>query len=170
MKPSKKLLEAIKRANLNENIAWLFCCAIFFKGKKILDELWEIGWINEENEHLYRIALVDIDPTTQEYVLRYPLIDIHVNTDFKSFLIELSKHSVFSGVKQRSLENTVEAQKAYEALSQSIENFDVQRLIKATVKYYQDTNEYVLKLSNFLSQKGWIYYTNYKEEKPVGLR
>ena len=154
MKPNKVLLDAIKKAHLDETIGWLFCCAIFLKGKEGLAPLWDVGWINEETEYLYRCALINVDPETKRWAPRYPLMDLQNKDSYNEYITKLGQQPIFKkGIAYTRLEKNKEGSMAFNYILQSVPEFDINRLVDATIQYYKDAGEYSVKLTSFLQNK-----------------
>lgn len=161
LKINDTLLDIIAKAGLPQETALHVCFAIFSRGEDGLDWCHEHGFINQSNEHKYRIALTKINPETKIIELRYPLVIFEQKIDFIDFYIQVG--AALPNTKGK-LDNTQATKFAYEALVRQIEDFSQQKLIDCTVEYYK-REEYSKKLSNYLQENALLEYKTYKPKQ-----
>lgn len=154
---NNKLLEVIKKSGLRLETAVAFCALWLLKGEDALDILWDTGWLTTENEHKYRIALLQKNTNTDKMELRFPFLEAKVQSDFIQFYVNLGKQLPNTKGK---LDNTETSRKAFEALVRSIPDFDQTRLLEATIQYYRE-EELSKKLSNYLVENAFLAYETF---------
>ena len=164
-----KLLELIDSVFDNmddQKKAQLFCAAIELD---CVDVLYDWGVMqNIEEEHKYRVALMERDIETDslqvKYKLRFPLFVTELGEDmwdeFYKWLHVNPKLKNYSA----KLRTTPDAKKAFEEI-QSIKNFDISRFKAATEQYYLETGEYSLALPKFLVELGRGKYEGFVQLK-----
>lgn len=159
MKINPKILKIIKNKSLDSETALHCLWAVFTRGEQGLSWCLEKGFIDPSNEHIYRIALFELNPETDKLELRHPLLIIDNQGDFIDFYIQVG--SKLPNTKGK-LDNTKQSKAAYEALTRQIKDFNQQRLIDATVEYYK-TTEFSKKLSNYLVENALLVYETYTD-------
>jgi hypothetical protein len=169
MQINNELLHEIERAGLDKSSALLFCFAIEYKDLIDLDKLLELGIIEADKEHFYRINLVNQDVETSDVALRIPLFghSTKYNSRFSEFVNrlcedpEMSVNGHVSNIKDYVvIATTKEAKLAFDNLGE----LDMDKLIEVTKSYYRDT-VYCTVLQKYLESTCKLMYDNYKEEK-----
>jgi hypothetical protein len=158
---SNELLELLEKMP-DQSLALLFCLAVEYK---LLDVMIDSGVINKENEHYYRINLTQVDEEGN-LRLKVPLFGkIQDNTgDFFTYIEKLIKKGMtLTGFGFNMQEYTVlttdgETQDNFVRVKLSIDNFDVDKLVDVTVKYYQSTVK-AKGLKSFLAKDAITAYT-----------
>lgn len=146
--------------------AMLFCLATFADCTDILYE-WGIMQ-NEEDEHHMRIALlernVDTDSLQAKYRLRFPLFAQETEQD----LFDVYHKALvmrFKTLPQSSrLFGNAKTREAFKALQMRHKDFDVQRMIDATINYYLK-EDYLKNLDGFLDDLGDTKYMAWEKQK-----
>lgn len=146
--------------------AMLFCLAIFSDCSDVLYE-WGV-MASEEDEHKYRVALmvrdIDTDSLQPKYRLRYPLFVTEVEEDVFS-LYHKALVMRFKTLPQSSrLLGNTKTKEAFKALQSRHKDFDVQRMIDATIDYYI-REDYAKNLDNFLEDLGDTAYLAWEKRK-----
>lgn len=164
-----KLLEYINKIfdNLyDQKKAIHFCIATFLDS---IDVLYEWGVMkDEEEEHKFRIALMERDVDTEglqaKYKLKYPLfvndVEEDVWDDFYKWLVKNPKLASHKG----RFSSTLEAKKAFEEL-QLIKDFNLDRFREAVTQYYLREGQYAKALPKFLVENAKGEYEGFREVK-----
>ena len=158
---SNELLELLEKMP-DQSLALLFCLAVEYK---LLDVMIDSGVINKENEHYYRINLTQVDEEGN-LRLKVPLFGkIQDNTgEFYTYIEKLiQKGMTLTGFGFNMQEYTVlttdsETQDNFVRVKLSIDNFNIDRLVDVTVKYYQQTVK-AKGLKSFLAKDAITAYT-----------
>lgn len=164
-----KLLEYIE--SIFDNIydqkkAIHFCVAVFLDS---IDVLYEWGIMkDEQEEHKFRIALmerdIDTDSLQAKYKLRFPLFVNDVEEDvWDEFYKWLVKNPKLTSHKGR-FSSTLEGKKAFEEL-QLIKDFDIGRFKASVETYYNREGQYAKALPKFLVENAKGEYEGFKEVK-----
>lgn len=158
---SNELLELLEKMP-DKQLALLFCLAVEYG---LLDLMIDSGVINKDNEYYYRINLTQID---EDGILRLkvPLFGkAQDNTGAFFVYIEklIQKGMTLTGFGFNMQEYTVlttdsETQDNFIRVSMSVDNFDIDRLVDVTVKYYQQTVK-AKGLKSFLAKDAITAYT-----------
>jgi|LakMenEpi03Aug12_release.lakeMendotaPanAssembly.Ray.scaffolds.fasta_scaffold01179_58 hypothetical protein len=158
---SNELLELLEPMP-DKSLALLFCLAVEYG---LLDTMIDSGVINRDNEHYYRINLTQVDEDGN-LRLRVPLFGkIQDNTgEFYTYIEKLiQKGMTLTGFGFNMQEYTVlttdsETQDNFVRVKLSIDNFNIDRLVDVTVKYYQQTVK-AKGLKSFLAKDAITAYT-----------
>lgn len=158
---SNELLELIEQMP-DKSLALLFCLAVEYE---LLDVMIDSGVINSENEKYYRINLCQVNEDGK-LILRVPLFGKLVDNTSEFYLyIEklIQRGMTLTGFGFNMQEYTVlttdsETQDNFVRVKLSIDNFDVDRLVDVTVKYYQQTVK-AKGLKSFLAKDAITAYT-----------
>lgn len=155
------LLELLEKMP-DKSLALLFCLAVEYN---LLDVMIDSGVINRENEHYYRINLTQVDEDGN-LRLRVPLFG-KIQDDSGQFFTYIEKliqrGMTLTGFGFNMQEYTVlttdsETQDNFVRVKLSIDNFDIDRLVDVTVKYYQQTVK-AKGLKSFLAKDAITAYT-----------
>lgn len=143
-----------------------FCIAVFLDS---IDVLYEWGIMaNEEEEHKFRLALmekdIDTDSLQAKYKLRFPLFVTEVEEDVFSLYHKALVMRFKTLPQSNRLIGDTKTKEAFKALQMRHKNFDVQRMIDATINYYL-SEDYLKNLDNFLNELGDTKYIGWEKQK-----
>lgn len=175
---NNKLITTIEDSGLDVSEALLFCFAVEHQEYDMLDKLLEKNIITPDNEHYYRINLCTKDENTLDLKLKIPLYGSTGHRSmYSEFLDRLLGHQNMT--EKGHIDNQKDyivinaskaAEIAFNELTSQIEDFDMDRLVEATIKFYRDVRFapilYNDKGTGYLQAHALLAYKNYKQEKP----
>lgn len=166
---NKNLVALIEQSQLDKNEALVFCFAVEYLGNSSIDWLIDKGVVTEDNEHLFRINLLNKDYEENKFVLREPLFSAERSGDYGEFVKRLNNQYGFTsnGHPNNQMDYAVMSddkftRMSFDKLVDGIADFDLERLLRATVRYYEKT-EKCRGLGKYLAENANYDYQSYGE-------
>lgn len=160
------LIESVFDNVDDQKCALTFCACIELD---TLDTLYSWGLFKDiSDEHRFRVALmerdIDTDSLQAKYKLRFPLFVQETEQD----LFDIYHKALvmrFKTLPQSSrLFGNAKTREAFKALQMRHKDFDVQRMIDATINYYLK-EDYLKNLDGFLDDLGDTKYMAWEKQK-----
>lgn len=156
MKIHPEFKSKCQELNLDYKIAFLVCCASYL-GEEGLEIIQDKFIDSSEDESKYRIALLKTG--VDGYIPKIPVfLTKEYEDDFNEFHKNLVKTLTSNNLSLSKINSGQDTRKAYMSFKYTVDNFTMQNLIAACIKYYTETGQYSLNLNSFLLEKAKTYY------------
>jgi hypothetical protein len=158
--------------NINDKNKVLTYCACVELGTILTLYEWELFKTDEDEKKLIRSCEIlfvledaDNDTMARKYKLRYPL---WTNEEMEEDLFTAYHKALVMRFKTLSQSDRIlsnaKTREAFKELQMRHKNFDLQRIIDATIDYYENT-EFAKNLDNFLDDLGDTKYMAWEKRK-----